>query len=137
MASKNRDTLHMYLDAAERGDWDGMRRCIGGSYTFIDHTTDVVARTPEEMQIAGEEALAWSDLRYENPQVHETTDGTLIVQATLTRTLTGQWRGVEPTGQRVSSQACVIVRFDDNGAVVSEEVYEDGLSVMRQLGALT
>jgi ketosteroid isomerase-like protein len=86
MASKNRDTLHMYLDAAERGDWDGMRRCIGGSYTFIDHTTDVVARTPEEMQIAGEEALAWSDLRYENPQVHETTDGTLIVQATLTRT---------------------------------------------------
>ena len=103
---------------------------------FVDHAADVVARTPEEMRAAGEEARAWSDLRYEISQVHEATDGTLIVQATLSRTLTGRWRGVEPAGQQVSTQACVIVRFDDDGRVVSEEVYEDGLSVMRQLGAL-
>jgi ketosteroid isomerase-like protein len=137
MASRNLETIRAYLAASDRGDWETMRRAIGDGYTYIDHTTDVVARAPEELRTVGDEARAWSNQRYEIAQAHEATDGTLILQATFTRTLSGQWRGVEPTGQRVSTPVCLIVRFDDDGRIVFEEQYEDALSVMRQLGTLT
>jgi hypothetical protein len=69
-------------------------------------------------------------------RTYEATDGTLIVQATVTRTLTGQWRSVEPNGQTVTTHVCVIFRFNEDGLIIYEEQYEDALSVMRQLGAI-
>jgi SnoaL-like polyketide cyclase len=85
---------------------------------------------------ARDEADAWSDETIEITQVSETTDGAVIAQATVTRTLTGAWRSVDPRGQRVSKDHCTIFRFDADGRIVLEEQYEDALSVMRQLGAV-
>jgi ketosteroid isomerase-like protein len=63
MGSKNIETVRAYWAASERGDWEAAGRCIGSGYTWIDHTTDVVARTPEELRAALEDAAAWSDER--------------------------------------------------------------------------
>jgi predicted ester cyclase len=128
------ETVRAYWEASDRGDWEAARRCIGHGYTWVDHTLSV---DPTEGQVALEEAMAWSDQRFEINRVYEATDGTLIVQATVTRTLTGTWRGVEPRGQRVTSPVCVIFRFDEEGRIVYEEQYEDALAVMRQLGVVT
>jgi hypothetical protein len=70
------------------------RERIGGiserRRTSRRYTAEVVARTPDEMRAVGEEARAWSNVRYEISQVHEATDRTLIVQTTLSRTLTAE-----------------------------------------------
>jgi ketosteroid isomerase-like protein len=135
MESKNIQTVRAYWAASERGDWEAAGRCIGSGYTWIDHTTEIVANTPEELMAARDEADAWSDETIEITRVMETTDGAVIAQATVTRTLTGVWRSVEPRGQRVRKDHCTIFRFDAEGRIVFEEQYEDALSVMRQLGA--
>jgi hypothetical protein len=67
----------------------------------------------------------------------ETSDGALIVQGTVTQILTGEWRGVKGTGQQVRREICEIFRFDADGRIVFEEGYEDALSIMRQLGAVS
>jgi predicted ester cyclase len=90
-----------------------------------------------EGALALAEAQAWSDQTSAIDQWHEATDGTLIVLATVTQTLTGTWRGVEPRGQRVTNKICDIFRFDEDGLIVHEELFADALAVMRQLGALS
>ena len=66
----------------------------------------------------------------------ETDDGALVVQSTMAGTLTGMWRSVEATGQRVTHAACSIFRFNEDRLIVSEEMYADALTIMSQLGVL-
>jgi len=133
MAREHIETVREYWAASDRADWEAAGRCIGDGYTWVDHTLGVA---PTDLDVALEEAQAWSDQTFEITQAFDATDGTLIVQATVTRTLTGRWRSVEPQGQRVSNPVCIIFRFDEQGLIVLEESYEDALAVMRQLGAL-
>ena len=67
----------------------------------------------------------------------ETTDRAVIVLLDITDTLTGEWRGIKGTGQQVRREMCDIFRFDEEGRVISEEAYEDALSITRQLGAVS
>ena len=109
---------------------------IGDGYTYIDHTTDVVAATPQQLEAALVEDLQWSDQKFGIKQAIETTDGALVVLATLTQTLTGEWRSIKGTGQRVRREICEIFRFDGEGRIVGEKLYGDSLSIMRQLGVV-
>jgi limonene-1,2-epoxide hydrolase len=127
------ETVRAYWAASDRADWEAAGRCVGDGYTWVDYT---LGTTPTDGALALAEARAWSEQTFQITRTYEATDGTLIVQATVTRTLTGQWRSVEPKGQRVTTQVCVIFRFNNEGLIVYEEQYEDALSVMRQLGAL-
>jgi ketosteroid isomerase-like protein len=52
MESKNVETVRAYWAASERGDLEAAGRYIGNGCTWIDHTTDVVARTPEGLHAA-------------------------------------------------------------------------------------
>jgi predicted ester cyclase len=63
----------------------------------------------------------------------ETTDGALVVQVTISGTLNGTWCHLTGKGQKVTFDACVIFRFDDEGRIVLEEHYADALTVKRQL----
>jgi hypothetical protein len=67
----------------------------------------------------------------------ETIDGALVVLATITQTLTGEWRSIKGDGQQVHREICDIFRFNAEGRIVSENMYEDALSVVRQLGAVS
>lgn len=127
--------VRAYWDASARSDYDAAGRCTGPGYVWIDHTKGVTARTAEELLAAAAEDSAWSDRTFEITNVLETTDGALVVQATISGTLRGMWRSVVASGQRTTSATCTIFRFDDDDHIVSEEHYSDALTIMEQLKA--
>ena len=132
------ETVRKYLELSARKDYRAVAaQVIGDGYTWIDHTNGVVATTPEQLEAAMVEDLQWSDYNFEIKQAMETTDGAVVVLATLTKTLTGEWRGVKGQGQRVTWEFCDIFRFDADGRIVHEEGYGDNLSIMRQLGVVS
>jgi ketosteroid isomerase-like protein len=135
MASGQEETVRAFFTAVEREDFETLSRLVSPEYIWIDHTTDIVARTPEQLRASVEEDAAWSDRRFVIDRVMDTTHGDLVVQITNTQTLTGEWRSVKGNGQRVRREILEIFRFDTEGRIVVEEMYEDALSLMQQLGA--
>jgi ketosteroid isomerase-like protein len=133
--TSNLDTVRAYWDASARGDYETAGRCIGDGYVWVDHTREVVARATEELQRALQEDSAWSDRTFDITNAVETTDGTLVVQATISGTLTGTWHSIVARGQRVSSATCSIFRFDAQHRIVWEEHYSDALTIMKKLTA--
>lgn len=131
------DSVRTYWDASARGDYEAAGRCIGDGYVWIDHTKEVVARTPAQLSQAMEEDSAWSDRHFEIEQVLETVDGALVVQSRMSGVLSGPWRSVDGGGRRVSHSVCTIFRFDDECRIVYEEAYSDALTLMAQLGAVS
>jgi ketosteroid isomerase-like protein len=136
LASDHEETVRAFFKAVERNDFETLAKLVSPDYIARDHTTDFVARTREELRAAQEEDSAWSDRQFVIDRVMDTSDGTLVVQITNTQTLTGEWRSVKGTGQRVRREILEIFEFDSEGRIVVEEFYDDALSVMRQLGAL-
>ena len=131
------DTVRAYWDASATGDYATAGGCIAldGSYESIDHHKGVTYRTMEELLEAKAEDDAWSDRTFDITNAMETTDGALVVQATISGTLNGYWCHLTGTGQHVTFDACVIFRFNDEGIIVLEEHYSDALTVMKQLEA--
>ena len=64
----------------------------------------------------------------------ETTDGTVIVQASVIASHTGPWCGIPATGRRATFEMCDLFKFDEQGRIVSEDCYEDLLGVLTTLG---
>ena len=128
------DMIRAYYAAGETGDWDAAGRCVGPGYVWIDRATGVVARSPAELYEAQVDADAFSDSRFEVTDSYEASDGTVIIQATQTSTVTGSWRGMDTTGQTFSIPFCTFFRFDADGLIIHEEQYYDMLSVRKQLG---
>ena len=127
-------TVRTYYETSAEHDWKAAGACIGPGYVWIDHGTGVVARSPEEQREALVDASAWSDTAFEITNAFETDDGALVVQVDQSCTVTGPWRSMETTGQRIAFPFCTIFRFDSEGRIVLEESYYDMLSVRRQLG---
>ena len=134
MTRSHIETVRAYWAASDGADWEAAGSCVGNGFTWVDHT---YGDTPMEGTLALAEAQAWSDQAFAIDEWYNATEGTLIVLATVTRTLTGPWRGVEPRGQRVTTKICDIFRFNEEGLIVHEELFEDALAVMRQLGAVS
>jgi predicted ester cyclase len=130
----NLQTVRAYYKAAAEADWKTAGACVGPGYVWIDHGTGVVARSPEEHREALIDASAWSDTRLEITNVFETADGAIVVQVDQSCTVTGPWRSMETTGQRIAFPFCTIFRFDSEARIVLEESYYDMLSVRQQLG---
>ena len=59
---------------------------------------------------------------------------TIIVQVDQSCTVTGPWRSMDTTGQRIEFPFCDIFRFDSEGRIVHAEAYYDMRSIRRQLG---
>jgi predicted ester cyclase len=133
-ASKRIETALAYLEAGFRGDDDAAARLLGESFVWIDHCQGVVARTIEDLLRIAEEHSGWIDRVFDIERIMESVDGTVIAQGTLTQTHNGVWRSVPPTGKRVTIPCCEIIGFDAEGRVISEEAYQDDLSIMKQLG---
>jgi ketosteroid isomerase-like protein len=131
----NLEMVRTYWNASARSDYSSAGKCIAAGYVWIDHTAGVVARTVDELLAAAAEDAAWSDRTFDITNALETTDGALVVQATVSGTLNGTWRSVEAHGRRVSSDSCTIFRFDDDGRIRSEEHYSDALTIVEQLAA--
>ena len=132
------ETVRTYWDASARGDYETAGNCVAlPGYVSIDHQRGVVAETMEQLQQAAAEDAAWSQREFDITNVLETTDGALVVQATISGNLDGEWCSLRGTGQRVTFDACVIFRFNDDGKIVLEDHYGDALKVAQQLKSPT
>ena len=135
MERSHLNTVRAYWDASARSDYSAAGACVGSGYVSIDHHKGVAYRTMDELLAAQAEDAAWSDRTFDIAHALETTDGALVVQATISGQLNGYWCYLTGSGQRVSFDACVIFRFNDEGLIISEEHYSDALTVMKQLQA--
>ena len=115
-----------------------MAALLGPGFTITNHAQGYHASTIDELFEAAQGVAAWSDCEFLVQRAFEAADGTaVVVQGTLTNTHTGgTWRGIPPTGQRVSLSACYILGFDAEGRIVSQDIYEDHFTVFEQLGVV-
>src|SRR5918996_1570202 len=70
--------------------------------------------------------------RYELIALHHTDDA-VIVEANLSGTHEGNFRGLPATGRKFEMRFCAIFIFEDD-RLVCERVYFDSATVLRQLG---
>src|SRR5262249_23289433 len=111
LASEHEETVRAFFHAVERNDFETLAKLVSADYIARDHTTDFVARTPEQLRAAKEEDSVWSDRQFVIDRVMDTSDGAIVVQITNTQTLTGEWRSVKGTGQRVRREILEIFQF--------------------------
>jgi predicted ester cyclase len=138
VTSQNVETALRYLDASMRHDVAVAATFIGPGYSYTNHAQGIAARTVEELIAASVGDDSWTDRAFDVARVVETANGdTVVVQGTLTNVHPGStWRGVAATGRRVTLDCCHILRFNEDGLIVAQEVYEDLLTVMEQLGVV-
>jgi steroid delta-isomerase-like uncharacterized protein len=135
MTSARLATVRSYLKANEDRDWDAVRGFLSPDYVYIDHGTNVTARTNEDFAEALADTIALSATTYEIERSHETKGGTVVVQAVQSCNVSGgPWRSMEATGQRISFPICMVLSFDGDGGIHQEEAYYDMQTVRRQLG---
>ena len=134
MSAERLEKIRALWDACSRADSAAMGRDVSPAYVWIDHATGVVARTAEELEEAVADEQPWSDLRFEISNTFHADDRSVVVQAVRSGTLTGLWRSMETTGQKVAFEFIDIFKFDDDDEIILEEAYYDMASVRRQLG---
>ena len=125
-----------YFAAVTARDVDAMAACWRpGGLDRLHGQADLVA--PDDVR-AWFEAMfaAVPDAVFE---VLETTTqrDRCAVRWRLTGTFAGpgEWQGFAPTGGRIDVQGCDVVQVED-GLVVGNEAYLDGMTIARQIGAL-
>jgi steroid delta-isomerase-like uncharacterized protein len=60
-------------------------------------------------------------------------DDAVIMEAAISATHKGPYRGLPPTGRRIELRGCAVFVFEDD-RLVCERVYGDAASLLRQLG---
>jgi steroid delta-isomerase-like uncharacterized protein len=75
---------------------------------------------------------AFPDMQLATHALHH-TDAGVIVEAELTGTHLGAWRGLPATGRRVAYRMCNVFVFEDD-RLVCERLYFDMTGILRQLG---
>src|SRR4051812_9664279 len=77
---------------------------------------------------------AWTNRELNVEHVMETTEGTVIMQASVTASHTETWCSIPAAGRRVTFAMCDLFKFDKRGRIVSEDCYQDLLGVLTTLG---
>lgn len=136
--SRNVDNALAFIDAMVHDDQAAAATLIGSTFSIANHAQGYVASTVDELIEAANGVASWTDKVFELRRVIESADGTaVVVQGRLSNTHTGgSWRGLKPTGVRVALDACYVVNFDTEGRIVSQDIYEDHLTVLEQIGAV-
>jgi predicted ester cyclase len=77
----------------------------------------------------------FSDLRIEEKQRYISGEA-IILEQVVSGTHTGEWQGIAATGRKMVVAVCTVYKFDDEGKLISENVYFDTGSLLKQLGVL-
>ena len=83
-------------------------------------------------ELMRENETGFPDFAYHPENMHH-ADEAIIVEGTFTGTHDGVWRGLPPTGRKVSFPMLIIFRFEGE-AMMGERIFFDLLSVFEQLG---
>jgi steroid delta-isomerase-like uncharacterized protein len=58
----------------------------------------------------------------------------VALEVSISGTHLGPWRGLPPTGRRVTFPLCGVYTFDEDGKLAGERIYYDRGSVLQQVG---
>jgi hydroxyacylglutathione hydrolase len=136
MAADARPVATSYFDALARRDVDAAAACWApaGIDNLIGQST---ATGPDGVRaFFGELFAAIPDFAFEvETMVVEGDRAAVRWHATGTFSGTSSFQGIEPTGQRVRLTGLDLLRVDD-GLIVHNDAFSDGLGLARQLGML-
>jgi steroid delta-isomerase-like uncharacterized protein len=76
---------------------------------------------------------ALPDLRIDITHCLAAEDG-VVLEVRISGTHLGSWRGLPPTGRRVTFPLCGVFSFDQDGRLAGERIYYDRASVLQQVG---
>lgn len=134
MASKNVEAHRAAHEAWNRRDYDAV---IGGmveDFTYTDHPRGLTVKSRGELgDWTREWAAALPDGRITDARYIDGGDTTVALFVGR-GTNDGPFGPYPATGRRVSWPLCEVIRFDDQGRIVSGEIFYDTLSVLIQLG---
>lgn len=136
--ARNRTTYEVFHQACNSGDLARISKAI-------DEVTapDVVFHAPVPNGLSGPEAMkqVWRVLLQAFPDIRVTIEDViaegdkLVVRNTVTGTHRGEYRGMPPTGRKVSYHEIFVLRFA-NGRVAEIWGVVDLFGQLKQLGAI-
>lgn len=135
ITSTNHEVAQRFLDAANRHDVEAMASMWepGGVENFP--TLQQSYRVPQEFS-AHFRALfqSFPDVQWDSVSI-TADDDLAVVRSTMHGTHLGHYQGLTATGKTFSVDTIDFLRVRD-GTIVQNDVIFDGLTVLRQLGAL-
>jgi steroid delta-isomerase-like uncharacterized protein len=115
-------------------DLDGILGTFGSDARYDDEPWNDHRIGREQVYLYYKELLAAAaDFRIEVRNRYA-TDEAVILEAAISGTHTGGWRGLPATGKPVSFPLCGIFTFDLEDRILGEKIYYDRATVLRQLG---
>ena len=122
------------FDDWERRDFDAVMARFAPDSVIRDHPRDIVVTGPVDIRAWFEGwATACPDSTVSPKPTLSTDDGT-VIEGIYAGTNTGPFGPMPATGRPVSVTYAAVFRFDDDGKVVSYDVYYDMYSLLAQLG---
>lgn len=132
--SKNVDNLRSAHESWNRRNFEGVTRDVADNVHYVDRARNEVYSSKQNFrQMVEEWAHSLPDGKLVNPQYID-AGNTVISQFTIEGTNTAPFAGLPATGRRVSLPMCEIVRCDQNGRVISADLYYDQYTMLVQLG---
>ncbi|MBF6301007.1 ester cyclase [Nocardia amamiensis] len=137
-ATSNKATFSRLHDAVNSGDAELIAKTID---EIVE--PDVLFHAPVPMDATGAQALkqVWAVLLRAFPDIHVAVEDAIaeedkvVFRNTVTGTHQGEFRGLPPTGKRVTYNEIFIVRFA-GGRIAEIWGVVDVFSQMQQLGAI-
>lgn len=128
---RNKELVRRVYDALNRGAIDEFGRYLSDDFREVTPKGKVMSKTGCLAEIE-EVKEAMPDVRYENKELIAEGDRVAVVE-NYSGTMTGEMRGIRPTGQRMSVTA-VELYVIKNGKVVELHSVFDTASMREQLG---
>lgn len=130
--------LEEHIRAENEHDVEAIMKTFapGGVLVFNGRPLDdhaVIRTLHEQLGFGGNGGF--SDLRIDVKNRYVSEEAITLEQV-VTGTHTGEWQRVPPTGRKIAVAVCTVYKFDHEGKLVSENVYIDTGSMLKQLGVL-
>lgn len=134
MASRNIDTIRQAHQAFNQRDFDQGVASMSEDVTYHDRARGETYRGRDGFK---EFMKSWvesfSDAEVAEPTYHDAGD-TVIAEYVGRGVNDGAFGSLPPTEKELNLRMCEVLRFDEEGRVVSGNVYYDRLQMMTQLG---
>jgi steroid delta-isomerase-like uncharacterized protein len=133
-AARRLETVLEHVQRENTHDLQGIMNTFGPSARYDDAPWEDHRLGRSAVQKYYEELLtALPDLQILIE--HEmATDDEVVLEARISGTHSGTWRGLPPTGRRVDFPLCGVFSFDSDGKLAGERIYYDRGNVLQQIG---
>ncbi len=134
MSSQNVETLRAAHQAFNSRDFDGFVSKMIASCTYRDQARNVTFTGRDGFkEFMQGWAGAFSNATVTDPTYLDAGD-TVIAQFKGRGVNDGAFGDLPATGREINVSFCELMRFDDNGQIVSGGIYYDQVTLMTQLG---